>query len=299
MPSYGERLRTRLESLVARTDQLLDVSRIDHDPRKVERMSAQLGMAILTLVPDSTWAPLDEVGRRLQREILQLWKSWREEVELLFSEDSTERQEELAEATGAVNEWLQRSGHDFSVPPTIPLAKERFRKHVDPLFELLEPFTGPGDLVVVPDTNVLLRNQDLPSWSTAVGATGYTVLLVPGVLTELDEHKVSHRVPAVQEKARRFSDRLKGWRNQGSLSEGVRVQGGVFVRVVGREPNFRRTLSWLDPDIADDRILASVLELQRAGPRSDVRLLTGDSIMLAKADEASITTGDVPEREST
>lgn len=71
----------------------------------------------------------------------------------------------------------------------------------------------------------------------------------------------------------------------------------MHVRVVAREPNFEATLSWLDPSITDDRIIASILEFQRNNPTMAVRLLSGDSIMLAKADEAGLATGDVPEKQ--
>lgn len=135
-----------------------------------------------------------------------------------------------------------------------------------------------------------------PTWADAVGTEEFTVLLVPGVLAELDEQKTNHRNEPVREKARGFSNRIKGWRNRGSLARGVRVQGKVFVRVVAREPDFDNTLSWLDPGVTDDRIVASVLEFQRNNPTTDVRLLSGDSIMLAKADEAELVTGDLPDK---
>ena len=89
--------------------------------------------------------------------------------------------------------------------------------------------------------------------------------------------------------------RIKGWRGQGRLADGVRVQGDVFVRVEAQEPNFERTLSWLDPDVEDDRIIASVLEVQRQCPGDSVVLLSGDSIMLAKTDLANIPTTDTPD----
>ena len=297
MPSYAQRLRQRLEEIVALTERLLDLSGIEYDPDKVERMSRSVGMAIMVLVPDSQWAPLGEEARRRQRALLELWSSWIEHIRLMFSADSEEVRHQVEESAATVTLWLDRSGEDFSIPRTIGEAKLTFSEHVKPFFQLLAPFADNGDLVIVPDTNVLLRNQDLPSWGPSVGSEAFTVLLVPGVLAELDEQKTNHRNPDVREKARRFSDRIKGWRNQGSLTRGVRVQGEVYVRVAAREPDFGTTLSWLDRDVADDRILASILAFQRTDPRADVRLLSGDSIMLAKADDAGISTGDVPDRE--
>lgn len=275
------------------TDRLHEVSDIEHDPGKSARL-ARAG--IVMVLPESTWAPLSDVGRRHQREVLDRWDRWLESAKLLFSGDAADTRRQLGEAAADVNRWLHRSDRDFSVPKRIEEAGEVFRKHVDPLFKLLAPFEVEGPVVVVPDTNVLLRNQELPTWADAVGTEEFTVLLVPGVLAEIDEQKLNHRNEPVRDKARAFSKRVKGWRKQGSLARGVRVQGEVFVRVVAREPDFDNTLSWLDPAVTDDRIVASVLEFQRNNPTMDVRLLSGDSIMLAKADEAELVTGDLPDR---
>lgn len=298
MPTYAQRLWQRLKEIETLTDQLLDVSDIDYDPHKVERMSRELGVAILTVIPDCTWKGLDDEGRRRQRLALDRWMALFEEIQLLFSGDSEKVRNSLEKAGGRVKQWLDRSGRDFSVPRTVEEAKSKFREHVAPIFNLLSPFQLEGALIVVPDTNVFLRNQDIQSWAPTLGTEKFTVLLVPGVLAEMDEHKVNHRVETVRDKARRFSSRIKGWRNQGSLAEGVRVQGNIFVKVAAREPDFDKTLSWLDPAIVDDRILASILEYQRLNPMADVRLLSGDSVMLTKADEACIPTDDVPDQET-
>ncbi len=53
------------------------------------------------------------------------------------------------------------------------------------------------------------------------------------------------------------------------------------------------SLSWLDPAIADDRIIASVLEVQAANPSDQVVLVTGDINLLNKAEAACIDHGEV------
>lgn len=290
-------LRHDLEEIVALSDRLLEVSGINYDPDKIKRLFHETGIALLTMVPDSSWIPLNDEGRRRQRDVLDRWTRWLEKARLFFAGDAGKPRQDLEEAAKNVTKWLDRSEADFSIPENLADASLIFREHIQPLFDLLAPFLPDGPLVVVPDTNVILRNQELPSWAEALGTDEFTVLLVPGVLTELDQHKTNHRVDGVREKARAFSSRVKGWRNQGSLSIGVRVQGKVYVRVAAREPDFQRTLSWLDPQIVDDRIIASVLEWQRSNPTTAVQLLTGDSVMLAKADEAGVPTGDVPDRQ--
>lgn len=214
---------------------------------------------------------------------------------MFFRADSATVKRDFDSAADRVTKWIDRSKPDWSIPRTLAEAGAAFRKHAQPLVNLLAPFQIPGPRVVVPDTNVLLRNQELQSWAVTLVVESYTVLLVPGVLGELDEQKLNHRNPDVRAKAKTFSNRIRGWRNQGSLTTGVRVQGNVFIRVVARDPDLKNTLSWLDPAVADDRILASVLEWQLATPMTAVELWTGDSVMLAKADEAGVPTGDLPD----
>jgi hypothetical protein len=297
MVTYTQILHRDLEEIIELTDKLMEVSDINYDPYKTERLSRETGFAILSIVPDSSWAVLNDEGRCRQRKVLDRWNRWLEKARLLFTEDAGRSRQDLEAAAKNITKWLDRSEPDFSIPKSLVDAPSIFRKHIQPLFDLLAPFMSNGPLVVVPDTNVILRNQELPSWAEVLGTDEFVVLLVPGVLSELDEHKINHRVDGVREKARTFSNRIKGWRNQGSLSDGVRVQGKVYIQVSAREPNFQRTLSWLDPQVTDDRIIASVLEWQRSNPTNAVQLLSGDSIMLAKADEAGVPTGDVPDRQ--
>jgi hypothetical protein len=60
------------------------------------------------------------------------------------------------------------------------------------------------------------------------------------------------------------------------------------------EPRFERTLHWLDPTNQDDRIIASVLELQRAVPSATVILVTGDINLQNKSEAANLPYADPP-----
>jgi len=295
MKSYAERLLEGLDEITALMDELLDASTINFVPNRARRELARTGVAILCLA-DGQWGPSNTEQERLQRVLLERWNPWLEQVQLLLSEDTKRRQRKLKQSAAAIEDWMQRGKYWVSLPPTIPEAKQAFRREVS---ELAELFSGMNDgnrrVVVVPDTNVLLRCPDVTGYAEVLGTRAFTVLLVPGVLGELDSHKVNHKNQDVREKAQKFTNRVKGWRNQGSLSNGVRVQGDVYVQVEGREPDMTKTLQWLQVDVMDDRIIASVLEVQRRAPADCVVLLTGDTLMLAKADAASIPTADLPD----
>lgn len=295
MRSLAERLLLSLAAIVAEMDELLDISTIDHVPDRAQRMADTSGVMVLSL-SDSLWGPSDDRQRNLQRALLERWTPWLEQMQLLFSEDTGPRRKELTKASNAVAAWIERTGRGLALPPTIAQAKNAFRKAVQPLELALRSLTSESkQVLVVPDTNVLIRSPDVVKYSAVLETDAFTIVLVPGVLGELDGHKVNHRNPDVRDKAMKMSNRIKGWRNQGDLAVGVRVQADIWVRVEGREPDFSKTLSWLQRETVDDRIIASALEIQRKNPGACVVVLTGDTLMLSKCDAAGVPTVDTPE----
>lgn len=77
-----------------------------------------------------------------------------------------------------------------------------------------------GEPIYVPDTNALLWNVDLETWSFP-DIRRFTLLLLPTVLGEIDRLKIEHRNPDVRAKAESLITRLKGYRERGRLLEGV------------------------------------------------------------------------------
>lgn len=63
--------------------------------------------------------------------------------------------------------------------------------------------------------------------------------------------------------------------------------------MVASEPNFDKTLSWLDRDNNDDRIIASALEIQRDNPSSAVCLVTSDINLQNKTEMARLSYIDI------
>lgn len=294
--SLATNLLRRLKAIEAKMNELLDASTISYVPNRARRELHRTGVAIG--LGDGQWGPTSPTQQDLQRELLALWAPLLEQIQALFADDTKARQHVIKQAAGQVERWLHRSGDLWSLPPTIEEAKAKFTSVTAPLVGLLESLVEPaGRLLVVPDTNVIVRSPDVTRYGSVVGTASYEVVLVPGVLGEIDAHKVNHRVPEFRDRARKVSDRIKGWRNQGKLAEGVKVQGDVYVRVEGREPDFSKTLSWLDRNVVDDRVVASVLELQRRNPSLPLVVLTGDTLMLAKCDMANISTADTPDPE--
>jgi len=145
-----------------------------------------------------------------------------------------------------------------------------------------------GAIIVIPDTNSLVGTPDPSHYRAIAGSDSFVFVLLPTVLSELDELKNLHKNPDFREKAKKVITRVKGWRTQGSLREGVIVDRTITVTAIANESDMDNALSWLDPKIRDDRILASVLEVQASYPTAKVVLVTGDINLLNKADVARI-----------
>jgi hypothetical protein len=150
-------------------------------------------------------------------------------------------------------------------------------------------------VTLVPDTNAFVRCPDPVHYAEIAGGDSYDFVLLPTVLSELDELKVKHRDAEFREKVEGVIRRIKGWGTQGNLLNGVTVNKTVTVRTVAREPDFSKTLGWLDRANNDDRVIASVLELQRAMPSTAILLVTGDINLQNKAQAASLPYAEPPQ----
>jgi predicted ribonuclease YlaK len=118
------------------------------------------------------------------------------------------------------------------------------------------------------------------------------------VLGELDELKDRGRTPDVREKAGKAVRRLKGYRDRGSLAEGVTVTGKIRLRLEHREVNAQSVLDWLDPAVPDDRIIAAALRLQSDHPAGLVILVTTDINLQNKADATGLPYAEPPARQA-
>ncbi|MFW6042036.1 MAG: PIN domain-containing protein [Guyparkeria sp.] len=169
-----------------------------------------------------------------------------------------------------IRRWLERSARDRTIPSNIDLARARSTEQFDALRRLVALGTAGnnGEIVLVPDTNALLFNPDVAVYTGAVGRVGYLVVLLPTVLSELDDLKDRGRTSDVRDQAGKVIERIKGLRDRGSLINGVKVARQVYLRAEPRETQASSVLNWLDPAVPDDRIIAAALDIQarQAGP---------------------------------
>lgn len=93
-------------------------------------------------------------------------------------------------------------------------------------------------------------------------------------------------------------NRIKGYRTQGSLLDGVKVNRTITVKMIAIEPNFNNALSWLNADNNDDKIIASSLDILREFPSSNLIIATGDINLQNKCEMANIPFAEIEDLEN-
>jgi len=244
------------------------------------------GSGLLIVAGNHSWRPLPPEGQRLQARVLEEYRRFCSIMSSLLREQPAETLRLFKEAEGTVLRVIQQDDHLWDADKLAPLAEAL--PAMDSQVGLLQRlYAATEGAVYVPDTNALLYNPDLETWRFE--APLFALALVPSVVAELDRLKVEHRNRSVRQRAERLVRQVKEYRRRGSLIEGVPIVASVStIFAVAVEPDFERSLPWLDRHNQDDRILASMLEVMRTHPRSAVTLVTRDLNLQNKATFAGI-----------
>jgi predicted ribonuclease YlaK len=152
---------------------------------------------------------------------------------------------------------------------------------------------------LIPDTNALIYFPDISKW-TFPEMNQFTIALMPTVLEELDSLKINHNNSTVREKAEKIIRMIKGYRNRGSLTEGVNiVKNKIKLVAIPIEPNGIDTLPWIDLRNNDDRFLCSTVDFIRSHICSPVIVVSRDINLQNKCEYALIPYKEPPEPIST
>lgn len=146
-----------------------------------------------------------------------------------------------------------------------------FEKH----FKILS--TESLRLCLLPDTNVFVCLPDVSKYRKFIdNCENYDVFLLPTVYEELDKQKSQDRPASYKQKLTQTRKMFKNYASRGKLFEKVKVEGDIYFGVEPHNPVFTESLSWLDPNHMDDRLLASAINFQIQHPDLKVVLLTAD-----------------------
>ena len=227
--------------------------------------------------------------RNIQLNLKNQYDKIFELLRLIFKNAPTDIIYKLDEVDKLYRMWLQLESN-WAIKPNPEHNVHELLDHAakfNPILEILDAGKNKNP-IIIPDTNSLLLSCNPLVYKKSLNINSFTILLLPTVLNELDKLKILHRNQDVREKAQKIINRIKGWRTQGSLIDGITVEKSIIIQTIPTEPNMINTLSWLDKDVNDDRIIASVMEIQSKYPATTVILYTSDINLQNKAEAAII-----------
>lgn len=286
MPTVAARLQSDLDTL---TDRLADL--IQELP--IEYFNRYSSYAVF-IVPEYYWGEATSEQLNGQLAIKRDYEEWFDIFKSVFAKATDDLNRRIDEADSRLRKWIEMDSN-WSISQDRSANEEKLRADVQLFYELLAILNTneTAETILIPDTNAIVSKPDPINYKSLASKNAYVFLLLPTVLAELDGLKINHRNPDFRNKVDNVITRIKGWRNQGSLREGVTVHRTITVKAIASEPQMENTLSWLDGSNRDDRIIASVLEVQSNRPNARVVLVTGDINLSNKADVARIETAEL------
>lgn len=291
MSTYVENLKQKLDELNTLVFELLDNSRI-------KRFVNDPNSELVFILPKYYWDNATDKEQQIQNKIRPKYNRWIESFKVLTDNLAEPTKEKLKETDVFVNNWINKHGEDWNVPKRIEEAKEKYIEEVKIFFDTLEMLNKSGnkETMVIPDTNSLINFPDPVLYKQLSTSDSFTIILVPTVLNELDELKVRSNNQDFRDKVKSIIRRIKGYRTQGSLLDGVKAHGTITIRMIATEPDIDKSLSWLTETNNDDRVLASALEIQKEYPSSKIVIATGDINLQNKCEMANFPYGELEEK---
>lgn len=139
--------------------------------------------------------------------------------------------------------------------------------------------------IYILDTNVLLHEP-----TSIFSFQDNTVIIPIVVVEELDKFKKG--TDEVSRNARKVSRLLDALRQEGRLSEGIRLENGGTIKVELNHQSLKPLPKELDPEKADNRILSMALNFREELPERQVILVTKDTNLRIKADAVNVMAQD-------
>ena len=286
MPSVATRLQSDLDTLTGRLADLIQELPIEYFNR--------YRSSVVFVVPDYYWGEATSEQLNDQLAIKRHYEEWFDIFKSVFAKATDDLNRRIDEADSRLRMWIEMDSN-WSISHDRSANEEKLRADVQLFYGLLAILNTneTAETILIPDTNAIVSAPDPIIYKSLASMSAFVFLLLPTVLAELDTLKINHRNPDFRNKVNKVITRIKGWRNQGSLREGVTVHRTITVKAIASEPQMENTLSWLDSGNPDDRIIASVLEVQSNQPNARVVLVTGDINLSNKADVAGIETAEL------
>lgn len=253
------------------------------------------GDAIISVSGDYSFLKLSNDAVSIQDKLYKDFNKVFDIIKVLISDSPKIHIKTFDENQKTIERFILQSEMTWSKSISEAIDKSRIAtKEIIKLITNLFPYSTEKTLLVV-DTNSLYQLPDIECWSFSEFIK-FEMIITPSVLKDLDKHKIEHRNENVRKKAIKIINKLKEYRRRGKLLDGVTViKGKIDIRTIAIEPNFKRTLSWLDSLNEDDRLIAEFLEIMKSHGGSSVFMVTRDINLQNKCEAANLSFIEPPE----
>lgn len=249
---------------------LMTYSKIEH------RFEYSGGHVMIVSGLEFGWAPLPPEARPIQNALRRDYQEFAHLVDAVMSDQPSSLREEVTQGHLLILRDIDQDGGT----PT-----RTVQGHIDAASKALATLKryvseraegNPSEVFLIPDTNAFYAHPALELWEFDE-CQRFTIVLTAAAVTELDRHRDHHPNVAVMQKAAKLVRQIGEYRRRGRLVDGVPLTG-TRSRLMAwpREPDMDRSLPWLDRRSADDRLLASAIEIARGRALSPVAIVTRD-----------------------
>lgn len=281
-----ELLKQESEKIKTEIHILLGYSEIIYDPTYKTYVQ---GIELPGLIGKHIWKELPLEGKQLQSKLNEIHQIYTSKIKLfLRSLPTYPYSEAMSEADYIKHIILQDLFPDHYSMDIIMEQIDKSFKFINNSLKTIYTYSSNSILLVV-DANALLYNTMIDKWGFA-DFDKFIIVLTPTLISELDDIKTNQRkTQELRTKARTIINQINEYDRRGDILKSVNVfDNKIFIMSEPLEPNFQYTLSFLNPNIKDDRYVATALEIMRKHNASQVYLVTADFNLKQKCRMSSV-----------
>ena len=246
--------------------------------------------------PEYTYAKLSIQQEKNQILFDKEYKEIIENIDRLIDSTTDKIQNNYIDIQKEFEIWLYLGSNHYITSDKEQNSIE-FKKCTKKFYDLLFLLQTNEEIILIPDTNALLIEQEPNEFKQLIDRDEFTFLLLPTVISELDDIKDKSTESSRKEKAKKMIKRIKGWKTQGKITQGIIINKTITLKAEVGKPLENYLPSWLDLSNNDDKILAYILNIQKKSPSAIIILVTRDINMQNKAEILNIEYIDIDLKE--
>ena len=294
--NYIDKLRKDISNLESTFNDLLDTVSIRYyDPNNDSRYS---GIVSIGAICYHWQEGSDQTKTKsIQRQLKERYLDVKAAIDFLCGKETQQVLQDLKSSFSLLESYIElKASH--STPTNIPNGKKNVTELLKQLTDVLDHIQQANNenrTILIPDTNALAITADPIQYRSILSDNKFSFVITTPVLRELDSQKEDGRKSeSYRGKVKKAIKRIKGFRTQGDITEGITVDKSISVKMDYKEPKVKDSFDWLDPDNNDDQVIGRSLELQKQYPNSDIVIVTSDINLQNKAIGARLNFSEPP-----